>query len=409
MSQVKRINPHKIPDELVNNEALNHIIQTLLPKNYNFEVHKSIWRIKCLKAKHVALQMPEGLLLFATALSEIFKEFGKTDENESIEITILGDVTYGACCVDDFTAKALDVDLMVHYGHSCLIPLQSLSILYVFVTIDFDLKHFVDTVKKHFKVEQHFALVGTIQFVTSIQQAKAALGECGYRIFVPQCMPLSPGEILGCTSPKIEDCEFFIYLGDGRFHLESAMIANPRLPAYQYDPYSKKFTTEGYDHKQMRRNRRAAIQVASKARTFGIILGTLGRQGNPKILDLIRKTITDQGKESFVLLLSEIFPSKLALFGESVDCWVQIACPRLSIDWGTEFDKPILTPYEASVALGIARSWDADLEQYTGDSIVPPLDEKVSYPMDFYAYESRGPWTPNHPENRPQLKSKPIV
>jgi len=33
---------------------------------------------------------------------------------------VMGDVTYGACCVDDFTARALDVDLLVHYGHSCL-------------------------------------------------------------------------------------------------------------------------------------------------------------------------------------------------------------------------------------------------------------------------------------------------
>ena len=33
---------------------------------------------------------------------------------------IMGDVTYGACCVDDYTAKALGADLLVHYGHSCL-------------------------------------------------------------------------------------------------------------------------------------------------------------------------------------------------------------------------------------------------------------------------------------------------
>jgi len=33
---------------------------------------------------------------------------------------VMGDITYGACCVDDFTARALDVDLLVHYGHSCL-------------------------------------------------------------------------------------------------------------------------------------------------------------------------------------------------------------------------------------------------------------------------------------------------
>ena len=35
---------------------------------------------------------------------------------------------------------------------------------------------------------------------------------------------------LGCTSPnEIQDADVLIYLGDGRFHLESAMIANPDI------------------------------------------------------------------------------------------------------------------------------------------------------------------------------------
>lgn len=31
--------------------------------------------------------------------------------------------------------------------------------------------------------------------------------------------------------------------------------------------------------------------------------------------------------------------------------WVQVACPRLSIDWGTAFPKPLLTPYEVTPSL----------------------------------------------------------
>lgn len=62
------------------------------------------------------------------------------------------------------------------------------------------------------------------------------------------------------------------------------------------------------------------------------------------------------------------------------DSWIQIACPRLSTDWGYAFPKPLLTPYEASVALGKATWQDV-------------------YPMDFYANESLGPWTPNHGRN----------
>lgn len=32
----------------------------------------------------------------------------------------MGDVTYGACCVDDFTAKEAGCEMIVHYAHSCL-------------------------------------------------------------------------------------------------------------------------------------------------------------------------------------------------------------------------------------------------------------------------------------------------
>ena len=31
---------------------------------------------------------------------------------------------------------------------------------------------------------------------------------------------------------------------------------------------------------------------------------------------------------------------------------LQVACPRLSIDWGEAFTTPTLTPYEALIALG---------------------------------------------------------
>ena len=49
------------------------------------------------------------------------------------------------------------------------------------------------------------------------------------------------------------------YLGDGRFHLEAIMIANPSVPAFRYDPYSKKLTRERYNHKDMRTARSDAV------------------------------------------------------------------------------------------------------------------------------------------------------
>lgn len=89
-------------------------IQHLLPANYNFEIPKTIAQIAKNGATRVALQMPEGLLMYGCSIVDIIERFA------GVECVIMGDVTYGACCIDDYTARALGCDMMVHYGHSCL-------------------------------------------------------------------------------------------------------------------------------------------------------------------------------------------------------------------------------------------------------------------------------------------------
>ena len=65
----------------------------------------------------------------------------------------------------------------------------------------------------------------------------------------------------------------------------------------------------------------------------------------------LQQLLDDRGCTHLTLLLSEVFPAKLAALPE-VQAWVQVCCPRLSIDWGHAFATPLLSPYEAEVALG---------------------------------------------------------
>lgn len=157
------------------------------------------------------------------------------------------------------------------------------------------------------------------------------------------------------------------------------MIMNPLLKAYKYDPYSKKFTEELYDHQEMHKIRKGAISEAQKASKFGIILGTLGRQGSTKILDHVEDILRKNNKEYIIMLLSEITPQKLSLI-KDIDTWIQIACPRLSIDWGYAFPKPLLTSYEIEVAL-------------------KETEWKDVYPMDFYSSDG-GKWTVKYGEKK---------
>jgi len=189
------------------------------------------------------------------------------------------------------------------------------------------------------------------------------------------------------------------------------MIANPTIPAFRYDPYSKKLTRERYDHNEMLRIRDHAVQSARESITsldlslnpveldltvkpstpvkqpqsWGVILGTLGRQGSLKQL----QAITHQLSVSRVsipyvpILLSEVSPAKLSLFNPHISTFVQTSCPRLSIDWGYAFTQPLLSPYEANVALGRMDGW---MDKAAEGS----EKKKAAYSMNFY--EAGTPW-----------------
>jgi 2-(3-amino-3-carboxypropyl)histidine synthase len=372
---MQRIRPllrrNQIPDDILHNNELNKAI-AILPSNYNFEIHKSIWKIRQAagdKSIVVALQMPEGLLMYACIIADIIKRFA------SCSTIIMGDVTYGACCVDDFTADKLGAQFMIHFGHSCLVPINVTKVptLYVFVEIQFDISHLCEVIRDNFNKDDRLVLMGTIQFTNMAYSVLDKLKDEFIYLTISQAKPLSAGETLGCTSPVLPaDTSALVFVADGRFHLESVMIQNPLIPAFRYDPYAKTMTHETYDVDTMKATRLQSINTAKNCKVFGLILGTLGRQGSPGIFNRLQKLLTDQGKVVIPFLMAEINPEKLAKI-TAVEAWVQVACPRLSIDWSGGFSKPILTPYELEVALGSTQWTD-------------------TYPMDYYSSKG-GSWT----------------
>lgn len=87
-SKVVRRVANQIPDDILHDRGLNeaikckscHLLHTdtsecadreALPGNYNFEIHKTIHHIRRDGAKTVALQMPEGLMMYGCAIADI--------------------------------------------------------------------------------------------------------------------------------------------------------------------------------------------------------------------------------------------------------------------------------------------------------------------------------------------------
>lgn len=180
------------------------------------------------------------------------------------------------------------------------------------------------------------------------------------------------------------------------------------MPSRRYDPYNRKLTIETYDHAGMRAVRRRMIEAAATAQHWGVVLGTLGRQGNPRIVTNLQQHLAARGCSITTVLLSEVSPPKLAAIGH-VDAWVQVACPRLSIDWGEGFVKPTLTPYEAMIALGLVPGWwqaAAAVDSSCSGSAAAAAAGSVSapgmepYPMDYYAKDG-GVWNSSYHKGQP--------
>jgi hypothetical protein len=110
----------------------------------------------------------------------------------------------------------------------------------------------IDCVRDNFPPTTRLAVLGTVQFIAGVVAAvcscehdhadvhandcrathsvivsyaavhtvREELGGSFASITVPQAKPLSSGEVLGCTSPTLVDVDAYVFVADGRFHLE---------------------------------------------------------------------------------------------------------------------------------------------------------------------------------------------
>ena len=338
-----------------------------IPPNYNFEIAKTLTTIHKLQPKSIFMQYPDGLLSYAPIIIDLIHLYFP-----DINITILNDVVYGACCVDDH----YKCDLLIHYGHSCLISVADMNVrvLYIFVEIAIDIDHIVSIINK-LQENKKCSIIGTIQFNRAVNKVGRMSGAV-----VPQALPLSRGEVLGCTSPSI-NTDICLYIGDGRFHLEAAMIKNRNVEFYKYCPFSKKVTREYYENDKMMENRQREIEKFYRGKrcnlggcgkkcegscknlqgdlklspgivkNVGIILSGLGKQGNILLFNRVIKHLEMNGFNCYKIVIDEINEDILDRYS-FCDAFVQIGCPRLSIDWGNTYCKPLLNSYEVLGEIG---------------------------------------------------------
>ena len=60
------------------------------------------------------------------------------ESGSDVQLFILGDTTYGECCVDEIAAEHIASDGVIHFGHTCLTATCRLPALWIFTRKDCD-------------------------------------------------------------------------------------------------------------------------------------------------------------------------------------------------------------------------------------------------------------------------------
>ena len=300
------------------------------------------------KAKLVLIQLPEGLKPYGLRLADIVEKAGAL-------AIVSADPCYGACDLALVEAERLGADLIIHYGHSKMLDQTAFSTLYIEAKAKKSVKNAVKKAIPNLKQWKKIGLVTTVQHVHKLDDAKKLLLEVGKTVVVGDAGETKyAGQILGCNYSNAKavsrEIDAFLFIGGGKFHALGIALVTAK-PTIVADPYENNAFSIDDAVTVILKKRWANIHEAEEAKKIGILVGLKAGQKRLDQALKIKRLVENAGKKATLLALREITPEALMQF-PTIDAFINTACPRLSLDDGKTFRKPLLTLKEMLVALG---------------------------------------------------------
>jgi len=287
-----------------------------------------------------------------------------------VTVLVSADPCFGACDVVNYELKNMDVDCVIHIGHTPIPDVENFWIPTIFVNAQSTLD--VTTVVEKaipFLEGKKIGLVTTAQHLHTLEKVEQILRSHHLEPFTAKGDERisANAQILGCNfsagTRLAEQVDCFLFVGSGTFH-PVGLSMSTKKPVIAADPYTN--TVKKQEIEDMKNNilrqRYGAILACRSARRFGILVGLKRGQQRINLAYQIQQMLNAAGKRSLLITQNEFSPSSLQ--GFDLDCYVSTACPRIAIDDYLQYKKPIITPLELEIVLG-TREW----ETYAFDEI----------------------------------------
>uniref|UniRef100_A0A663EHG6 Diphthamide biosynthesis 2 n=1 Tax=Aquila chrysaetos chrysaetos TaxID=223781 RepID=A0A663EHG6_AQUCH len=291
-------------------------------------------RLPPLVTPQVALQFPDELLADAAAVA------ARMEAATGAEMYVLGDTTYGSCCVDEVAAEHAGAEAVLHYGPACLSPCGKLPVLHIFGQQPLDIGRCAEAFRELYPDRQSRVVVlNDVVYAHAMGELEQQLCPEYPNIVFSRVVcedppgPAPPGEVrqfgrqfLVEAPGGLQDCSMF-YVGAEGLALTSFMLTWNRCPFSSFDPATGCGRRETLNVNRALMRRLYLVERARDARVVGILVGTLGVAGYLAVLQHLRELLR------------------------------RAACAQNSLLDSSDFYRPVVTPYELELACNPAREW----------------------------------------------------
>lgn len=316
--------------------------------------------------KKVCLQFPDAMLPYSTMIAEQLQS-----ESSSAGIHILGDTSYGSCCVDEIAASHIGADAMIHFGHACLSRSVRLPIKYIFVKGGISVDRFVEALEREFPdPDISLGIFYDVSFAHIAQEVEERIGASFKNVTVGQLALSGEQPDLLCwkLSGRSFDGSVCIYIGRDNQSFFNTANGIKASKWFRFDSDTSSLAhANPLDSKWLRR-RFYYIEKCKDASSLGIVVATLTASGYLDVVNRIQKMAKARGVRTYIISVGKINPAKLANFVE-IDCFVLIGCPENDMFTSRDFFKPLVSVFECELAFNPAWSgqFPESYSSYFGD------------------------------------------
>ena len=299
------------------------------------------------KARKIAIQLPEGLRIFASEIAH------NVSLATGAEVAVDSEPCFGACDVP--THLFGHVDLVVQFGHTEMpsigaIPKMHFANLY----LDLDPLPVVEMALPY--LSGRVGVVTTAQHVHFLDRIVSFLRVKGFEALTSRgdIRLGNYAQLLGCDYTSAlwieKEVDTFLYIGEGDFHpIGLAMLSDRKLVAA--NPSEMTVRTLDSLRDRIMKQRLVSIERAMNARSFGVLLNSKLGQRRKALADRLVEEIKQANRSATLVHTNVVSPELISNY--SFDAFVSTACPRIAIDDYQRYTKPLLTPIEAEIAVGL--------------------------------------------------------